>query len=429
MFGEGKKKLLSVSSLVVGGVLLVAVSFAGGFLVGGRTQAAALIVSQDSGAPAGVDFSDVWKAWNILNENFVPAAVATSSPIATSTAGLNQQKIYGMITGLADSLNDPYTFFLPPTENQQFSSDMSGSFEGIGMEIDVKDGILTVISPLKGTPADQAGIKSGDQILKIDGVSTTGLDVDTAVQDIRGPKGTKVTLSVMRDGWTAPRDFVVTRDVINVPIVTSTARPDGIFVISLAEFTSNSPDLFRDALRQFVESGDTKLVLDLRGNPGGYLDAAVDIGSWFLPSGATIVTEDYAGHQDNIVHRSLGYDIFNKDLKMVILVDHGSASASEILADALHYYGVGQLVGTNTFGKGVVQELFDISAGTTLKVTVARWLGPDGLQIPHDGITPDVEADLTDADAKAGNDTQMNKAVQLLGGEVGAATGTPEVVQ
>jgi carboxyl-terminal processing protease len=416
------QKLPGAGSILAGGILLAAAAFAGGVLVGTHTQIAAGVFSQDTGAPAGVDFSPVWKAWDILNENFVPAAVATSSPIATSTDALNQQKVYGMIGGLADSLGDPYTFFLPPSQDQQFTSDMSGSFEGIGMEIDVKDSVLMVISPLKGTPADKAGIKSGDQILKIDGVSTSGLDADTAVQKIRGPKGTQVTLTILRDGWTGPRDIKVTRDVINVPVVISTPRSDGIFVIALSEFTANAPDLFRGALRQFVESGDTKLILDLRGNPGGYLDAAVDIGSWFLPSGDVIVTEDYAGHQDNIVHRSLGYDIFNKNLKMAILVDKGSASASEILADALHYYGVGQLVGTNTFGKGVVQELFDITPGTSLKVTVARWLGPDSLQIPHDGITPDVQVDLTDADAAAGKDPQMDKAVEMLGGNVSATT-------
>ena len=406
--------MLPLSSLIVGGILIAAAAFAGGILLGLHTEAAANVLTHDSSAPAGVDFSSVWDAWNILNDNFVPAAVATSSPIATSTVGLNQQKVYGMISGLADSLNDPYTFFLPPTQNEQFSSDMSGSFEGIGMQIDVKDGVLTVVSPLKGTPADLAGIKSGDKILKIDGASTSGLDADTAVQKIRGPKGTQVTLNILRDGWTAPRDIKVTRDVINVPVVTATPKPNGIYVIALSTFTSNSPDLFRGALRQFVESGDTKLVLDLRGNPGGYLDAAVDIASWFLPTGDVVVTEDYAGHQDNIVHRSLGYDIFNKNLKMVILVDHGSASASEILADALHHYGVGELVGTNTFGKGVVQELFDITPGTSLKVTVARWLGPDGIQIPHEGITPDVQVDFTDADAKAGTDPQMDKAIQIL---------------
>jgi carboxyl-terminal processing protease len=416
--------LLYVIGLLIGVGLL---AFAGGVMYG--SQQGSLPGQQSAGMPQNVDFSPVWKAWQVIDTQYVPVAVASSSPLATSTPGGTQDRVWGMISGLADSLNDPYTYFLPPTENQQFSSDMSGQFEGVGMEIDVKSGVLTVVAPLKGTPADRAGIKSGDQILKIDGVDTKGMDVNAAIAKIRGPKGTQVTLTVLRTGWAAPQDIKVTRDVINVPIVTTTSRADGVYVISLAEFTANSGDLFRSALRDFIQSGDTKLILDLRGNPGGYLDAAVDIASWFLPSGKVIVTEDYAGHADNIVHRSSGYDVFNKNLKMVVLVDQGSASASEILADALRYYGIAQLVGTNTFGKGSVQELVSITPDTSLKVTVARWLGPDGVHIPTTGIVPDVQVDFTDADAAAGKDPQMDKAVTLLGGNSSAAMTTPQVVQ
>lgn len=411
---EDRQIILSVAATIVGALAFLAAGFAGGYLFEARQagQGSLLI----SGAPSGVDLTPVWKAWNIIDDNFVPVVVASSTPLATSTAAENQQKVWGLISGLADSLNDPYTYFLPPSENQQFASEMSGSFEGVGMQVDVKNGVLVVVSPLKGTPAALAGIEAGDQILKIDGESTDGLDTSAAVDKIRGPKGTRVTLTISRGGWASPRDIKVTRDVINVPEIVTAARPDGVFVIGIVTFTANSPDLFRNALREFVQSKDSKLILDLRGNPGGYLDAAVDIGSWFLPSGKTIVTEDYAGHADNIVHRSLGYDIFNKNLAMVILVDKGSASAAEILAGALHSYGIAQLVGTNTFGKGSVQELVPITSNTALKVTVARWLGPDGKQIPPDGIAPDVRVDISDAQHAAGYDPQMAQAVQLLGG-------------
>lgn len=411
-FGNGSN--VSIRTAIAGGIILVALAFFGGF-----TFAAHMAVRAQSaaGAPAGVDFSPVWKAWGVIDEKFVPAAVSTTTPAATSTADANQKRVWGMIQGLAASLNDPYTFFLPPVENQEFTDDMSGSFQGVGMEIAVRDQILTVVSPLKGTPADKAGIKSGDHILKIDDASTQGMDVSTAVRKIRGPKGTEVVFMILREGWNAPREIKVVRDVINVPTVTTEARPDGIFVITLATFTSNSPDLFRKALREFIQSGDTKLILDLRGNPGGYLEAAVDMASWFLPSGKVVVTEDYAGHENNIIHRSLGYDVFNENLKMVILVDRGSASASEILADALHYYGKVQMVGVNTFGKGSVQELVDITSDTALKITVARWLGPDGLQIPKEGIVPDVKVELTEEDAKAEKDPQLDKAVEILKGE------------
>ncbi len=412
MTPESQKNSIPLNSVIAGAIVVAALSFAVGFLVAGHRNAFA----ESAGAPSEVDLMPLWKAWSTINEKFVPAAVSTSTPVASTTEEANQQKVWGMIEGLASSLNDPYTFFLPPSENKQFTEDMSGSFEGVGMEIAVKDQQLTVVSPLRGTPAEKAGIKSGDRIKKIDDTETAGMDVGAAVSRIRGPKGTSVTFTISRDGWKEPREIKVTRDVINVPIVTTTRKEGGVFVISVATFTANSPDLFRTALREFVESGDQKLVLDLRGNPGGYLEAAVSMGSWFLPAGRVIVTEDYAGHSQNVVHRSLGYDIFNDNLKMVILVDKGSASASEILADALRHYKIGQLVGTNTFGKGSVQELVEITPQTALKLTVARWLGPDGQQIPRDGIVPDIKMEISDEDIKAEKDPQMDKAIEILKG-------------
>lgn len=393
------------------GVLVI--GFGAGFVTERQLVAHGIGGAVAPGAPEGVDFSPVWKAWSILDQNFVPAAVSSTTPLATTTAQQDQDRVWGMISGMAASLNDPYTFFLPPQENQAFSEDMSGSFEGVGMEIESKNGVITVVSPLKGTPAEAAGIKAGDEILKIDDVDTKGLDVSKAVDLIRGPKGSQVNLLVSRAGWETPRTIKVTRDVINVPIVDTKKKGD-VFVISVATFTSNSPDLFRGALRDFVNSGDHKLILDLRGNPGGYLEAAVDMASWFLPAGKVIVSEDYDGHAPTIVHRSYGYDVFNGNLRMAILVDKGSASASEILSDALRHYGVAKLIGTNTYGKGVVQELFDITPETTLKVTVARWLGPDGEQIPLTGLVPDIEATTTDALVKAGQDPQMDAAIRYL---------------
>jgi len=410
-----QKIVLSRSGAAIATTVFVVGGFAGGYMFS-TYGAVGLAAAASSGEPAGVDFTPVWRAWNIIDTKFVPAAVSTSTPLATSTETLNKQKVYGMVSGLADSLGDPYTFFLPPVENKEFASDMKGSFEGVGMEIEVKDQVLTVVSPLKNSPALSAGIKSGDQILKINGESTTGLDTGAAVNKIRGPKGSTVVLTIMREGWEKPREISVVRDVITVPILTTTPRPDHIFVIQLSTFTENSPSLFRAALREFIASGDKKLILDLRGNPGGYLDAAVDIGSWYLPQGAVVVTEDYAGHRKNVVHRSRGYNIFSKKLQMVILVDKGSASASEILAAALRHYGIAKTVGTNTFGKGSVQELVDITPDTSLKVTVARWLAPDGKQIPHEGVAPDYSVEISDDDKRAGRDTQLEKAIQLLGG-------------
>src|SRR3989344_5459712 len=399
----------SVRLIVAGGIIVLALGFVLGWIASWDRAGGDSL----SGAPENVDFSPVWKAWRLIDEKFVPAAVATSTRLATSTEEASQERVWGMVQGLAESLHDPYTFFLPPKENEIFAEDISGAFEGVGMEIAVRDQVLTVVSPLKGTPAERAGIRSGDRILEIDGVETRGMDISTAVSRIRGPRGTQVRLLVMREGFPEPREFEVTREVINVPIVATEAR-SGVFVIELQSFTANSPELFRRGLREFVESGSRNLVLDLRGNPGGYLEAAVDMASWFLPSGRVVVTEDYAGNAESVVHRSRGYDVFNENLRMVILVDRGSASASEILAGALKHWGVAKMVGDSTFGKGSVQELVEITKDTALKVTVARWVGPDGIPIPLEGIAPDVVVKLTEEDAKADKDPQLDRAVEIL---------------
>lgn len=410
MFPEENQKRPSFT-FALWGVVFLGAGFFGGYLFAGYVGNPQGIATRTD-LPRDVDFSPVWKAWRAIDEKFVPAAVSATNTATSSTS--SNERVWGMISGLAGALDDPYTFFLPPADNQLFSDDMSGSFGGVGMEIEVRDGVLTVVSPLKGTPAERAGIRASDLILEIDGRETKGLDVTSAIKLIRGPSGTEVVLTLARDGWEEPREISVTRAIINVPIVTTTTREDGVFVLQLASFSANSPDLFRQALREFVQSGNTRLLLDVRGNPGGYLEAAVDMASWFLPSGKIIVTEDYAGHSSNIVHRSAGYDVFNDNLRMVILVNKGSASASEILADALRHYGVAKLVGTNTFGKGSVQELVDITPNTALKLTVARWLGPDGVQIPKEGIVPDVEVKVSEEDAKAGRDPQLEKAVELV---------------
>ena len=399
---------------LAGGIVALGLGFAIGLATGVDGAENEGLLKNGALPPAGVDFSPAWKAWRIIDEKFVPAAVATSTEPAKSKEEENQERVWGMIQGLASSLGDPYTHFLPPVENEQFAEDLSGRFEGVGMEIAVRDQMLVVVSPLKGPPAERAGIQSGDRILKIDGSDTSGMDVETAVRKIRGPQGSIVTLLIAREGWNEPKEIQVTREIISVPSIVTTLRPDGVFVIQLYSFTANSPNLFRAALREFVESGSARLVLDLRGNPGGYLEAAVDMASWFLPSGKIVVTEDYAEHAKNTVHRSRGYNVFNQNLKMVILVDKGSASASEILAGALRHYGIARIVGTNTFGKGSVQELVSITSDTSLKITVAWWLQPDGIQIPLDGIPPDVEVERTSEDKEADRDPQLEKAIEIV---------------
>ncbi len=278
------------------------------------------------------------------------------------------------------------------------------------------DGNLIVTAPLKDSPAMKAGVLSGDIILSIDATSTAGMAVDTAVAFIRGPIGTTVKLTIERKGTPQPIVINIIRDTINIPEINEYQRKDGIYVIQLYTFTANSADLFRNALRNFQQSGDTRLIFDLRGNPGGYLDQAVQMASYFLPVGDVVVTEDFKGRQDNIVNRSLGYNVFaNKKLSMAILIDQGSASASEIFSGALEQHGVAKLVGTRSFGKGSVQQVLDLGGGAELKVTVARWLTPNGGSISNGGLTPDIVASSTTPDnVKNGQDPTMDAAAKWL---------------
>ncbi len=400
------------ASSVVLGIIVLSVVFFGGVNYGKQLAYSSANIQNTlenttTGAPTTVDFGPFWKTWNLINEKYV--ATATS----TNKIG-DQEKVYGAISGMVSSLEDPYTVFFPPVEAKNFASEVRGNFEGVGMEVVAKGGALQVIAPLKGSPAETAGILAGDRIIKIDDKDATNLTTEGAVGLIRGPSGTVVTLTVIRVGKKQAFDIKVTRGVINIPTTETKDLGNGIFKIDLYSFTADSPNLFRNALRKFVESGRTKLILDLRGNPGGYLDAAIDMASWFLPSGKVVVREEFGQEKKETVYRSKGYDVFSKDLKFVILVDGGSASAAEILAGALSDHGVATLVGSKTFGKGSVQELIDITPNTSLKVTIARWFTPNGVSISKQGITPEVVIARTQADFEAQKDPQLDKAIEIL---------------
>jgi len=405
----------------IGAVVIAIVGFFAGTAIGTSHVAPATAImgavgiTENYTQPTNVDFSPVWKAWSIIDERYVPPHAATTTATTTPNGASDPQaRVWGLIDGLAGSLDDPYTVFMPPVQAQIFSEDIAGNFEGVGMEIAIRDNILTVVSPLKDSPSARAGMKAGDRIIKIDGTDTRGITIEVAVQKIRGLKGTEVTFTIVREGEQESKEIKVTRDVINIPTIKTELRPDGVFVIDLYNFSAVSSGLFRGALREFVESSSNELILDLRGNPGGYLEAAVEMASWFLPQGEIVVTEDYVDKQNDIVHRSRGYNVFGPNLHMIVIVDRGSASASEILAGALKHYHIAQLLGTNTFGKGSVQELVPITADTSLKFTVARWLTPGGIQIPIEGIEPDIMLKVTDEEIKAGKDPQLDKAVELL---------------
>ena len=406
---------------VVGFIIAFGIGFKSG-TTGSSYENQVLGISNMKDGAVNVDFAPFWKAWTILNQKFA----------GTSTT--DQSKVYGAIEGLTSSLGDPYTVFFPPEESKIFASEIAGNFEGVGMEVGIKDGKLVVVAPIKEAPAEKAGVRAGDFIVKIDEKDSLLLSTDQAVKLIRGKAGTQVKLTMAREGSKTPVIISITRATIDIPTVKTTTktstganladttggtglRKDGVFVISLYSFSANSANLFRAALREFIDTGSHKLIVDLRGNPGGYLEAAVDMASWFLPANDVIVQEEFGKGKEGRVYKSKGYDIFNDSLRMVILVDGGSASASEILAGALSEYGVAKLVGTKTFGKGSVQELVNLTPDTSLKVTIAKWLTPKGHSISKLGITPDYVVPMTEEDLKNKKDPQMDKAVEVVSKE------------
>jgi carboxyl-terminal processing protease len=382
-------------------------AFLGGFFFGTTRHALEATSTTDtvSETPTAAEMEAVWKAWNLLEQSYV---AATSSEEVTK-----DERIWGMISGLASSYEDPYTTFMPPLEKEGFDQEIQGTFGGVGVEIGMREGILTVIAPLKGTPAEAAGIRAGDFILEVDGHQTQHLSIDETIHYIRGEVGTEVLLTIAREGEREFLKIPVTRAIIEVPTI-ETKWVDDVFVIALYNFGGTSVSEMRKALRTFVESGRTKLVLDLRGNPGGYLEAAVEMASWFLPVGQVVVVEDYGPHRDVRTHRTNGNNISTSAWRLVILTDGGSASASEILAGALREHNVGVLIGEKTFGKGSVQEVHDITPDTSLKVTVARWLTPHGISISHNGLTPDLVVHRTSEDIEEKRDPQLDAAVAYL---------------
>ncbi len=400
----GKRGFMHTNMTYIGVGILI---FIAGFFVGQRhipaSESVTGVYNMDAGKPESVDFEPFWKVWNLINEKYIGTEEVTA-----------QEKVWGAIEGLADSLGDPYTVFLPPEEAETFAEMIEGAFGGVGMEIGEKDGFLVVIAPLKNTPAERAGIRAGDFIVSIDEVPTDDLSVDDAVELIRGEPGTTVTLELLSEGDTDIRSVTVTREEIVIPTLDTEMRADGIFVISLYNFDAQAPRHFQEAMNEYARSGATKMILDVRGNPGGFLDVAVSIASYFVPSGEVVVRESMDGRGEEEVHRSKGYRIGVLPSEMVVLVDEGSASAAEILAGALSEHQIATLIGEQTFGKGSVQELVSVTHDTALKITVAQWLTPNGTSISEGGLTPDIVVERTVDDIVAEQDPQIDAAVEFL---------------
>ncbi len=392
-------------------VVIVVTAFGTGFIYGSIEKlphSVQGIINQEFGKPKEFDFSLFWSAWDQLHQKYV------------DKSKLQEDKLlYGAISGMIEAAGDPYTMFFSPVASKAFQQNVNGSFGGIGAEVGKKNDILVVISPLEDTPAKKAGLMAGDKILKVDGLATDNLTVDEAVSKIRGEVGTKVVLTILRNAnGSKAKDITIERAVIKIPITKVEALKDNkIAHFSFYSFTSTAPFEFQQSATKILStSGYKGIILDLRNNPGGYLEVAVDIASWFLNTGDLVAIEDFGsgnGQEKSTEFRASGLGAL-KNYPTVILVNQGTASAAEILAGALRDNRNIKLVGEKTFGKGSVQELINLKGDSSLKVTVAKWLTPKKHSISDSGLEPDYKIALTEEDIANKKDPQLDKAVEVL---------------
>ncbi len=347
-----------------------------------------------------VDFNLFWDVWNLVKNKSYDKNVPDT------------QLFYGALAGIVAAVGDPYTVFMTPQDSNQFQQDLKGNFEGIGAEIALKNGNIIIVAPLNDTPAEKAGLKPKDIILKINGTSTKDMSVDTAVKLIRGRKGTKVTLNIFREDFSEPKDFEIVRDAITVKSLTWEVKNNNLAYIKIRQFNEDTMTLFDKAINEILAKGTIKgIILDLRNDPGGYLETAIAVaGEW--DGSATVVSEKMRDGTE-IKH------VADKQARLTayptaVLVDGGSASASEIVAGALQDWGKAQIVGDKTFGKGSVQDLTDLPDGSSLKITIAKWFTPKGRSIDEQGITPDIYVQITPDDYNKDRDPQLDKALEIL---------------
>ncbi|MBI4779535.1 S41 family peptidase [Candidatus Falkowbacteria bacterium] len=411
-----KRRKIKILAVVLLGLAMLSAAFGGGMIMAQKNEFikrasvkeavyAGKLYNKYVTAPANkltadVDFNLFWNVWDELKDKYV------------DKDKLDDKKMfYGALRGLVESIGDPYTVFMEPKIAKEFSDDLAGTFEGIGAEIGKRDNIITIIAPLADMPAEKAGLQAGDQIYAINGESTAGLAIDEAVNKIRGPKDTEVVLTIFRKGFENAKDFKIIRQPIVVKSVRTKMGDDKIFVITITNFNDDTSELFKKAAAEALEKNPKGIILDLRNNPGGYLETAIDVASEWIDEGV-VVTEQFSPEKKNeYLHRGRAR---LKDFPTVVLVNQGSASASEIVSGALKDNGKATIVGMKTFGKGSVQALQDLKDGSSVKITVAKWLTPKGYNINHEGIVPDVEVDLTLEDYNKNIDPQMDKAVEIL---------------
>jgi len=386
--------------------------FAGGFVIGhldaerGRAlpQLTVPPISPESngGTPSNlkVTFEPFWEAWNLVHRDYVDQPVD------------DVQLMHGAISGMLKALGDPHTSYMDPEEYEIALSDGTGELEGIGAEVESSGDFLRIISPMPGSPAEQSGILPGDLIIKVDDTDIAGMSESHTISLVRGPAGTTVHLTIQREGQTEPLEFDIVRARIEIASVESRLLPENIAYVKVNDFGDKTTNELKSALRALMEQQPAGLVLDLRGNPGGYLDTAIEVVSQFIPEGVVMRERSGDGSEKTYEAKSGG---LATDIPLVVLIDKGSASASEIVAGAIQDLERGQIVGETSYGKGSVQTWHGLEGDNgAVRVTIARWLTPDGRSIHKLGITPDVVVERTDDDRAAKRDPQLEAAIKLL---------------
>jgi len=424
-FYRDKAKLEAILNKTLKNILVVLVvtvialgSFAGGFATGHLLPISGLpglqaptvdappttAPEQQSITPSELQntFAPFWEAWNLIHENYVEQPVDDLALMR------------GAINGMMDTLKVGRNYYYDPEALEQSDAALNGKdYEGIGAYVDVEKEYLTVISPIKGSPAEKAGLRSGDQIIAIDGEDMTGVSPEDARQKVLGPGGTEVVLTIFRKGTDAPFDVEITRAKIVTPLVEYELRPDGIAYIRLVTFGDTADTELKKAINEMLAQNPKGLILDLRNNGGGYLDQGISVASEFLPKDKIVVYEKF-GDGKLTSYESIGGGEAT-DIPMVVLINEGSASAAEIVAGAIQDYGRAKLIGTQSYGKGSVQSFIQLQNNQgAVGITMALWLTPNERSIDHVGLSPDIFVEFTDEDFAAGRDPQLETAAQTL---------------
>ncbi len=391
------------------GALLILIIICASLFVGYSYGNKRSVVISDPRSLIKSDFSLFWESVDVVQNKYVDSSVIKDDSM-----------LYGAIRGMVASLEDPYSDFFDPSDAKKFDEDLSGAFGGIGAEIGLRNGIVTIVTPLKGNPAEKAGLLPLDKILRIDNTTTTNMSTESAVKIIRGEPGTKVRLLIFRDSFKEPKEFTITRTIVQVPTLDlemkTTSNGKKIAHMHLHNFNANVPQIFQEKINEAADQNADGIILDLRNNPGGFLEVAVDLGGWFLESGKTVVIEKIRTGEE-VVRVARGSGVL-KDIPLVILVNEGSASAAEILAGAIRDIRGVTLVGEKTFGKGSVQEVVDLKDGSKLKITIAHWLTPKKAKIDKTGIDPDIKVKMTEKDIEQKKDPQLEKALDVIGKQI-----------